>query len=180
MIMAGLAIAVNVVIALFIAGNSALIRRYKKRDWKHGDKPYEFASMFRRFSANLIDSVVLVVPIVVVFKVMAIGELVAQNPFVIVLLVLASAAFYVIGGLLYHAMLEGLYGATLGKKLCGIAVLNEDFTRCSIGAAFIRNLLRIVDSFMYYLVGAVTMSGTLKWQRIGDMAAKTVVVLKEK
>jgi uncharacterized RDD family membrane protein YckC len=41
-------------------------------------------------------------------------------------------------------------------------------------------LLRIVDGFFYYLVAAVALAGTLKWQRLGDLAAETVVVMRKK
>ena len=94
-------------------------------------------------------------------------------------MVLATLVFYFLGGFLYHALLEGLYGATLGKKICGIRVLKQDFTPCGVTAGFLRNLLRIVDAFFYYLVGAVSMAGTLKWQRLGDMVAETIVVRKK-
>jgi len=33
-----------------------------------------------------------------------------------------------------------------------------------------------VDSFFYYLVAVIALAGTLKWQRLGDLAADTVVV----
>jgi uncharacterized RDD family membrane protein YckC len=59
-------------------------------------------------------------------------------------------------------------------------VLKADFTACGIGAGFLRNLLRIIDSFFYYLVAAVSLAGTLKWQRLGDLAAETVVVKRKK
>jgi uncharacterized RDD family membrane protein YckC len=33
-----------------------------------------------------------------------------------------------------------------------------------------------VDFFFYYLVGVVSMAGTMKWQRLGDIVAETIVV----
>lgn len=82
----------------------------------------------------------------------------------------------VLGGFLYHSLLEGIWGKTIRKKICGIIVLKEDFTKCTIGRGFLRNLLRIIDSFFYYLVGTIAITGTLKWQRLGDLVAGTVVV----
>ena len=87
-----------------------------------------------------------------------------------------AAALFFIGGYLYHSLLEGLFGQTLGKKLCGIRVLKADFTPCGLSAGFLRNLLRIVDAFFYYLVAAISLAGTFKWQRLGDLVAETVVV----
>ncbi len=77
---------------------------------------------------------------------------------------------------LYFSLFEGLWGRTPGKFLCGIRVLRKDFSRCSVGAAMLRNLLRIADNMFYFLVGAVSIGATLKWQRVGDLAASTVVV----
>jgi uncharacterized RDD family membrane protein YckC len=82
----------------------------------------------------------------------------------------------IVGSFLYHSLLEGLWGKTIGKKLCGIVVLKDDFTKCTIGRAFLRNAMRIVDSLSYYLVAAVTIAATMKWQRLGDLVASTVVV----
>jgi uncharacterized RDD family membrane protein YckC len=33
-----------------------------------------------------------------------------------------------------------------------------------------------VDAFFYHLVAVVTLAATTKWQRLGDLAAGTVVV----
>ncbi|HSN19544.1 MAG TPA: hypothetical protein VLS49_02630, partial [Usitatibacter sp.] len=39
-----------------------------------------------------------------------------------------------------------------------------------------RNVLRIVDGFLFYLVGAIAIWASKHRQRLGDMAAKTIVV----
>lgn len=80
------------------------------------------------------------------------------------------------GSFFYHSLLEGLWGKTVGKKICGILVLTEEFEKCTLLKGFLRNLLRIIDAFFYYLVAAVSMAGTMKWQRLGDIVAGTVVV----
>ena len=36
--------------------------------------------------------------------------------------------------------------------------------------------MRIVDLFFYYWVGFVSIVATMKWQRLGDIVAGTVVV----
>jgi uncharacterized RDD family membrane protein YckC len=108
------------------------------------------------------------------------GQDLSKNPARAVLMILSLVVFNFLGGYLYSSLLEGLLGATLGKKICGIKVLKADFTPCGLSAGFLRNLMRIVDCFFYYLVAAVSMSGTLKWQRLGDLVAETVVVRKKK
>lgn len=77
----------------------------------------------------------------------------------------------------YGFLLEGLWdGYTVGKKVFGIKVVKEDGSPCDLGAAFVRNLLRIIDSWFYYAVGFVFMAMSDKRQRLGDRVAGTVVV----
>lgn len=76
----------------------------------------------------------------------------------------------------YFVLLEGTLGATLGKLTAGIRVRSVDGGRAGIGASLVRNLLRIIDGIAVYLVGAVIMLLTKRKQRLGDLAARTVVV----
>lgn len=76
----------------------------------------------------------------------------------------------------YFVLLEGTLGATLGKLAAGIRVRSVDGGRAGIGASLVRNLLRIIDGIAVYLVGAVIMLLTKRKQRLGDLAARTVVV----
>jgi uncharacterized RDD family membrane protein YckC len=82
--------------------------------------------------------------------------------------------------LAYFVLLEGAFGATVGKLVLGIRVRALDGTRIGFGAAAIRNLARVVDGFPYlipYLVGAIAVSRSEIDQRLGDRWARTVVVL---
>jgi uncharacterized RDD family membrane protein YckC len=82
-------------------------------------------------------------------------------------------------GLVYYTAMEGLFGATVGKFATGIRVVREDGTKLEIGAALIRNILRLVDALPYvipYLLGAILVWTSPKKQRLGDRAAKTVVI----
>ncbi|SIQ66953.1 Uncharacterized membrane protein YckC, RDD family [Haladaptatus litoreus] len=76
----------------------------------------------------------------------------------------------------YHVVLEGLYGQTVGKRLLGIVVVTKHGNPCSMGASVVRNVLRIIDAFFHYAVGLVVMLINDDRQRIGDIAANTVVV----
>jgi len=55
-------------------------------------------------------------------------------------------------------------------------VLNDNFTKSTLSKGLLRNLLRVVDLFFYYGVGLVTAVATMKWQRLEDIVAETVVV----
>ncbi|MEX0658496.1 MAG: RDD family protein [Egibacteraceae bacterium] len=76
----------------------------------------------------------------------------------------------------YYIILEGLRGQTVGKMLLGIRVVAADGTPAGWGAVVVRTLLRIVDGFFFYLVGLIVMLASPRKQRVGDMAAKTLVV----
>ena len=51
-----------------------------------------------------------------------------------------------------------------------------DLKPCGFGRALIRNLLKLVDGFFNFMVGIILSALTEKWQRLGDMAARTIVI----
>ena len=82
---------------------------------------------------------------------------------------------------LYYIILEGYLGQTLGKMLCGIKVVREGTEEAPprLGAAAIRTVLRlVVDGLFGYLVAFIVVLVSGKRQRLGDMAAHTLVVRK--
>ena len=76
----------------------------------------------------------------------------------------------------YYTYLEGTRGQTIGKMIMKIRVVKEDGSRIDMGTAFIRNILRIIDGLIFYLIGAILIWTSHKKQRLGDRAAKTVVI----
>ena len=79
---------------------------------------------------------------------------------------------------LYPVLFEVFWrGQTPGKKALGIAVINDDLTPVTLGTSMVRNLLRTVDFLpIFYLVGLVTMLCNRRFQRLGDLAAGTLVI----
>jgi membrane protease YdiL (CAAX protease family)/uncharacterized RDD family membrane protein YckC len=74
----------------------------------------------------------------------------------------------------YFSFCEWRWGQTIGKNATGIEVRSLDGAeRLSFGQASIRNLLRIVD---FFVIGELMIATTPRKQRLGDKAAKTVVV----
>jgi len=68
-------------------------------------------------------------------------------------------------------------GQTPGKRLLGIAVLNDDGTPLRWPGAMTRNLLRAADFLpFFYGVGLITILANRDFKRLGDLAAGTVVV----
>ena len=79
---------------------------------------------------------------------------------------------------LYPVLFELLMrGQTPGKKVLGIAVVNDDLSPVTLGTSLLRNLLRTVDFLpLFYLGGVVTMLCNRRFQRLGDLAAGTLVI----
>ena len=78
---------------------------------------------------------------------------------------------------LYHVVLEGRWGRTVGKRVVGIRVTMSDGSRPTVRAATIRTLARFADWLPAgYLAGFVAIALTERRQRLGDVAANTVVV----
>ena len=74
-----------------------------------------------------------------------------------------------------------LAGATPGKRAMGIAVVEDNGLPVSVGASITRNLLRFVDFLpVFYGFGILSMLLTADFKRLGDLAAGTQVVYREK
>jgi uncharacterized RDD family membrane protein YckC len=71
-------------------------------------------------------------------------------------------------------------GQTFGMQLFGLKVLSKDGQQASMMQLFIRGILLIVDTLVFGLVGLITMLFSRYRQRVGDHAAKTVVVSKHR
>ncbi len=119
-----------------------------------------------RVVALILDEFISIV-LAVVFGVVIGGLFQSQG---LVLLVVLAVIFG------YHVVLEGLYGQTVGKRALGLMVVKKNGDRCTMGASVVRNVLRIIDAFFHYAVALVAMLVNDDRQRIGDMAADTVVV----
>ncbi|SIQ86725.1 RDD family protein [Marinobacterium stanieri] len=88
--------------------------------------------------------------------------------------------------LIFSFLLEWFYpvffevfrnGQTPGKKSMGIQVVNADFTPIGWGASTVRNLLRAADFLpLFYVAGLISMSVTDRFQRLGDLAAGSLVI----
>jgi uncharacterized RDD family membrane protein YckC len=70
-------------------------------------------------------------------------------------------------------------GQTPGKKYMRIRVVQQEGGGVSFPAVAIRNLLRAVDILGLYAVAGMAMFLTKKVQRLGDLAAGTVVISEE-
>jgi len=77
----------------------------------------------------------------------------------------------------YFAIFEGFWnGQTPGKRQAQIRVITASGRPITIFEAMARNFLRVVDSQLAYVVGAIAIVMDKKNRRLGDMVAGTVVV----
>jgi len=82
--------------------------------------------------------------------------------------------------ILYFTYFEGSSGQTIGKKFLNLKVVKTDGSKVDYFSAFLRNLLRVVDSLpTAYILGILLIIVTKERQRLGDMVAGTLVVRSE-
>lgn len=101
----------------------------------------------------------------------------ADSGFDLTTLSAGGSAWLLLIVVLYYVLLEGLLGRTLGKLVTGIRVVDaESGARPGVVAALVRTVLRLIDGLGAYLVGFVVVVNSERRRRLGDMAAKTLVV----
>jgi uncharacterized RDD family membrane protein YckC len=93
-----------------------------------------------------------------------------------------AVALYVVSyfviGIGYGIFFEWTWrGQTIGKKLLRLRVMDVEGMRLQFNQIVVRNLLRFVDSLpAFYFVGGLTCWLNSRCQRLGDLAANTVVI----
>ncbi len=93
----------------------------------------------------------------------------------------SNILFYIIIGIpvfFYHLLFEIFNnGRSLGKMILKTRVVQEDGSSANIGNLILRWILRPVDNFFYGSVAILSIVITQKRQRLGDLAAGTMVVV---
>jgi len=130
-----------------------------------------YAGIWRRMLASLLDNAVWVLFLFWIYVWIVEGAFALSDAAGIV----AVLAFFSLW-FNYFAFCEWRWGQTIGKNATGIEVRSIDRApRLTYGQASIRNLLRLVD---FFVVGEVMIATARRKQRLGDLAAKTVVLRK--
>ena len=130
----------------------------------------EAVGVGRRAVAVIIDSVLLF--IVGYIIALATGQTTSDG-----FNIQGGPAFLWLGiGLAYYIVMEATSGATLGKRAMGLKVVKQSGEPMDWQASIVRNIMRIIDGFLFYLVGAIAVWVSKSKQRLGDMAAHTIVV----
>lgn len=135
---------------------------------------YPLAGVFLRFWAHLIDWLVWLMIVVVSFFVLlfALG-IQGIGPWLVLVFVMQWA---------FGAFCEGLFnGKTLGKVALRLRVVSAHGGPITWTQAIIRNLVSPVDGWpLGFMPGLIAMGLTEKGQRLGDLAASTIVVIERR
>jgi membrane protease YdiL (CAAX protease family)/uncharacterized RDD family membrane protein YckC len=128
-----------------------------------------YAGFWRRLLAAGLDNFVWIVFYFWIYGAIVAGAYEASVEAAIVLLFLYATLWFN-----YFAFCEWRWGQTIGKNATGIEVRAVDRSpRLTYGQASLRNLLRLVD---FFVIGEVMIASDKRQQRLGDKAAKTVVL----
>ena len=150
---------------------------------------YRIAGPFWRLPAYLIDLIITLAIIIVIglAAIFAFGMVRLYGVGIMFFLITWFVASWFYGG-----MFEALWnGQTPGKKLLGLRVVQVDGRPINALQAILRNILRSVDSLptfpffggipvTCYLVGLTSCLMTPRYQRLGDLACGTIVVIEER
>ena len=137
---------------------------------------YPLAGPFRRAYAYLLDQLFIAAVMVVVSVAMlmlALGAFASLGPMFV-------AYFAMSWG--YQAFCEATFnGRTLGKRAAGLRVLSDTGVAINASQAVVRNVVGAADGLLpfFYLPGLASMLLTSRFQRLGDLAAGTIVVVEE-
>jgi uncharacterized RDD family membrane protein YckC len=142
------------------------------------DLELTLAGVGSRFASALVDYLIQLAILIALAVVLGLGFGVVGEGW-------GAAAWIVLSFLLfigYDVAFEVLAsGRTPGKRLNGLRVVREDGGPVTFPTSAVRNTLRIVDILPgVYLVGIVSILVSERNQRIGDLAAGTLVVRERK
>ena len=128
------------------------------------------AGIGSRFMALLIDLVIggVVITVVILGTLAAVGDVAAE--------IVAACAFLLIT-VVYNVVFEVFGGGrTIGKRATGLRVVSDGGAQVGLRASLIRNVIRILEFSLLYIPALVSVLATRNNQRLGDLAAGTLVV----
>lgn len=142
---------------------------------------YELAGLGARFLATAVDTILIAFLQVMLLLALglignAAGWLDEDATFLWLGAIYLVGAFLILWG--YYIIFELLWnGQSPGKRLVKLRVLRTDGLPVTLTESLIRNLVRLVDFLpVFYGVGVISMFISKQSRRLGDYAAKTLVV----
>ncbi|ETI68866.1 RDD family protein [Neobacillus vireti] len=147
---------------------------------------FQVAGLGSRAAAFIIDQILLnVVNILALIVVFLIMDGMSPLPFYFfedtLPIAITIIALFIINWGYFFAFEFFSGGRTIGKKLIGIRVIQENGHSITLLSSFIRNLLRIIDTLpTAYFLGIIMVFFHSKHKRLGDLVAGTIVVHERK
>lgn len=80
----------------------------------------------------------------------------------------------------YYIYMTDRYQATLGKKIFGLKVVNENFTKASLGNIILRETVGKIVSAIILFIGYIMAAFSSRKRALHDIIADTVVVYDSK
>lgn len=153
--------------------NASLSNRIRIRIPEGVTFALDLAGPVSRSAALAVDLVVIQVAILVVSAALVVFEWFSPD--------FAQAATILAYFLLYFGYTTGMEwyfrGQTLGKRLLRLRVMDETGLSLTFSQVLMRNLFRLVDMLpFFYLAGGIAMTLSSRAQRLGDIAAGTIVI----
>jgi uncharacterized RDD family membrane protein YckC len=143
-------------------------------------KTGRYASITRRALARGVDLSILGGPFLLALALTAFGivdaEVLERHPMLLSVGALLASLVWYVPVIVVLSWLEGRWGKTPGKWLLSIRTLGTDLRPCGFWRAVLRNLLLMADGFGAFVVGLMCTMLTQRLQRVGDIAASTVVL----
>jgi uncharacterized RDD family membrane protein YckC len=143
------------------------------------------AGFWRRFAAYTLDSIILMIPMLLVFGLLAYlgfrAAMSGEGPGgLLILFYFLAYIGVIVGSWLYFAKFEsGASQATPGKKIMGLKVTNTNGERISFGRATGRFFGKLVTGLIPFGIGWMLAGWTGRKQALHDMMASTCVVFRE-
>lgn len=144
------------------------------------DLDLTLAGVGSRFASALVDNLIQAALVLALLLVLGLGFGVSASGggFAAALWVLLSFLVFVGYDVTFEVLASG---RTPGKRMNGLRVVREGGEPVTFLASAIRNTLRLIDILpSLYLVGIVSVLVTARNQRLGDLAAGTLVVRERK
>jgi uncharacterized RDD family membrane protein YckC len=136
---------------------------------------FQLATPVSRALAWVIDAAVILTACYVISQVCT-----AANVFNRDIAAGVTTVLYFVISVIYGILLEWRWrGQTIGKRLLGLRVLDIHGMRLQLSQIVLRNLLRFIDALpALYLVGGIACLFSRNAQRLGDLAANTIVAVE--
>jgi len=173
-------------LAIYVLVLHVAMRACRNPRYGFAHRTVRLASIGRRAMARTVDTLLMTLPMfalagwfLATFDVEQFVQQMQTNPQQMVIAILAS----VFGTLAYMLLLaivfgtlEGVYGWSPGKLVCGLRVIRTTLEPIGVLRGLIRQFLLLADGFFNYLVGGAMVAVLTKQQRLGDLAADSIVI----